>query len=134
MGNTTIPNGGLGSFPNIEKLESGPSWRDSSDLPDYDAIERQVTEEIRRIFMESIRVATASSLSLPTTTNRGFSEGREALTEAISDRVSYGKPLAALVRVLESSDCALVQKLREALAADYAYSNAGDVAQVRGDA
>lgn len=124
----------MSALPNIERLESGPSWMDRSNLPDYDAIERQVTEEIRRVFVDSIRVASAASLTLPTTTNRGFSEGREALTEAISDRVSYGKPLAALVRVLESSDCLLVQVLREALAADYAYSHAADVAQVRGDA
>lgn len=120
---------------NIERVESGPAHLDrTADLPDYDAIERQVTEEIERIFTQSIRFAAAASLSLPTTRDGGMSEGREALTEAISDRVGYGAPLDAVVRVLESSNCPLVQKLREALAADYAKSNAADVAQVRGDA
>lgn len=124
----------MSAFPNVEKLESGPSWRDASDLPDYEAIERQVTEEVRRVFVDSIRIAYAKDLSLPTARSGGTVEFREPLVDAISDRVAYGKPLAALVRVLESSDCPLVQKLREALAADYAYSNAADVAQVRGDA
>lgn len=122
------------AFPNVEKIESGPAWLDRSNLPDYDAIERQVKEEIEQVFMRSIRYVAAASLSLPTTRDGGMSEGREALTEAIADRVSYGAPLAAMVRVLESSDCPHVQKLREALAADYAKANAGDVAQVRGDA
>lgn len=122
-------------FGMVERRDSGPAHLDrTADLPDYDAIERQVTGEIQHIFTQSIRFISASALSVPTTRNGGTTEGREALTEAISDRVAYGAPLAALVRVLESSDCPLVQKLREALAADYAKSNAADVAQVRGDA
>ena len=123
------------AFPSVERVDSGPAHLDrTADLPDYGAIERQVADEIHHIFTRSIRYIAASSLCLPTTRDGGMSEGREAVTEAISDLVSDGAPLAAVVRVLESSECPLVQKLREALAADYAKANAADVAQVRGDA
>ena len=113
---------------------NGIAWMDATaDQPDVKAIEVQVTAEIHAVFVHLIRNVSAVNLTLPSVCYSPWAERREMLTEAISDRVGYGAPLAALVAVLERSDCPMVQELREALAADYTHANAGDIAQLRAE-
>ena len=95
--------------------------------------ESQTHAQIIETLTDSIRKVPASSLSLPFVS---FPEGNArlgvyALSEVVTDYGVYGKALAALLLVLEKSDCPLVAAYRQTLAKTYAdeWSDAVDEVQ-----
>lgn len=84
--------------------------------------------EIVDTLTKTIRTVPHARLSLP---KPGAHRVEcQPLVDVVTDQVSFGKPMEALMTVLQSSDCPLVQRLREAIAADYADSNADWCAEV----
>ena len=94
-----------------------------------------VRDEIIETITKTVRIVSAAKLGLPYVTN-GNSMGSipkvamYPLSEVVTDYGSEKAPLAALLAVLEKSDCLLVAEWRMALAARFADSNADDVEEL----
>jgi hypothetical protein len=94
--------------------------------------EESVRQEIAQAFAFLGKVP-ASAIALP---ELHFHHGHWKVShtnarEAIEDRLSSGYCIAELMQVLEKSQCALVQKLREAIAQSWADTWASDIAAYR---
>ncbi len=95
----------------------------------------RVRDEITETLTESIRKVSASSLSVPFVKFRGAAVGgfidQYPLVEVVRDYSSNTGPEAALMTLLERSDCPLVAAYREALATAYADSWADAIEQLQ---
>lgn len=94
---------------------------------------RQVAEahyrkEIIETLTKTVRTVPHQRLSLPKAGAHRVES--EPLQDVVTDQVCYGSPRDALMAALSSSDCPLVQRLRESIAASYADSNADWIAEV----
>lgn len=85
------------------------------------------SQEIRDTLTKQIRNTT--KLCLPYAKPEGFGIAYQKIEDVVTDQISFGKPLAALMTVLEKSDCPYVAALREAIAADYIRMNADRIAE-----
>jgi hypothetical protein len=97
------------------------------------AAEKQVAAEITELLTKTVTQTNYKFLSLPYVTYRGSPVGKiatVALSEAVADECSTGKPLDALMAVISGSTCQLVAELRKAIAERYVYGNASDIAEV----
>ena len=83
--------------------------------------------EIRETFTQTVRQVPYTRLSVPYVKERRLAQ--MALIEAVGDMVSYGKPRAALMQVIASSNCPLVAVLRDAIAQDYIEGNLDWIAE-----
>jgi len=95
--------------------------------------EKQVATEITELLTKTVTQTNYKFLSLPYVTYQGSPVGRiatVALSEAVADECSSGKPLDALMAVISGSTCPLVAELRKAIAERYVYANASDIAEV----
>lgn len=95
--------------------------------------EKQAESEIQELFTKTVRTVTHKHLSVPYVSYRNSPAGRidtNPLAEVVADVCSSGKPLDALMAVMEKSDCPLVAAWREAMAADYIYRNASDIGEL----
>ena len=95
--------------------------------------EKQAASEIQELFTKTVRTVTHKHLSVPYVSYRHTATGRidtNPLAEVVADVCSSGKPLDALMAVMEKSDCPLVAAWREAMAADYIYRNASDIGEI----
>lgn len=63
--------------------------------------------------------------------NGGLRVRSVSLAEAVRDLTMEGHGSEQLLAVLQGSDCPLVQKLRDALCAEYQRRNANDIAEAR---
>lgn len=98
------------------------------------ANEQAVREDIRWVFTVGTRHIPARALVVPGTDMSGRKEVPQGLERVIANDITDAGPWAALLTVLQSSDCPLVHKLREALAENYAEAVAAEVGMCRGDA
>lgn len=91
----------------------------------------RVRDEIVETLTQSIRKVGHASLSVPFVKFRGTPDSgfvsQYPLVEVVRDYSSNDGPEAALMAVMERSDCPLVAAYREALATAYADSWADDV-------
>jgi len=97
------------------------------------AAEKQLAAEITELLTKTVTQTNYKFLSLPYVTYKGSPIGEIAtiaLSEAIADECSSGKPLDALMAVICDSTCPLVAELRKAIADRYVYANASDIAEV----
>ncbi len=95
--------------------------------------EKQAENEIRELFTVTVRKVTHKHLAVPYVSYAKSSAGRidtHPLAEVVADVCTSGKPLDALMAVMEKSDCPLVAAWREAMAADYIYRNASDIGEL----
>jgi hypothetical protein len=95
--------------------------------------EKHASEEIRETFTKTVRLVPHTRLSVPIVSRRDSYTARIkvlSLAEAVHDTCTSGKPLDALMAVMEKSDCPLVAAWREAMAADYIYRNASDIGEL----
>lgn len=95
--------------------------------------EKQAEAEIKELFTKTVRKVSSKHLAVPFVSYRTSPTGRidtHQLDEAVADVCSSGKPLDALMKVMEASDCPLVAAWREAMAVDYAYRNASDIGEL----
>lgn len=95
--------------------------------------EEHAAAEIKETFTKTVRLVPHTRLSVPIVTRRDSYTARIkalALAEAVHDTCTSGKPLDALMAVMEKSDCPLVAAWREAMAADYIYRNASDIGEL----
>jgi hypothetical protein len=96
--------------------------------------EKQAASEIQELFTVTVRKVTHKHLAVPYVSYRcEMPTGRidtNPLAEVVADVCSSGKPLDALMAVMEKSDCPLVAAWREAMAADYIYRNASDIGEL----
>lgn len=96
---------------------------------------RRVRDEIIETITKTVRIVSASKLGLPYVTHRSSSSltpkvAMYPLAEVVTDYGTEKAPLAALMAVLEKSDCLLVAEWRMALAARFADSNADNVEEL----
>lgn len=96
------------------------------------AEEAAAREEIKEAF-SLIRKLPARQIAVPTVALRhGYMRvASVTLEHAVSDLMSEGYTKDALIAVLQASDCPLVQKLRDALCAEWVRQNALDIAELR---
>ena len=97
------------------------------------ACEVRYTAMITEVLTKIVRIAPLKTLGLPYVSYRSQPNGHfdmHSVTEIVADECSSGKPLDALMSVIAGSDCPLVSKLREAIAARYSYANASDLAEL----
>jgi hypothetical protein len=90
----------------------------------------RVHDEIVETLTQSIRKVGHAGLSVPFVSHRGTDYGvlrQYPLVEVVRDYSSNEGPEAALMAVMERSDCPLVAAYREALAKAYSDSWADDV-------
>ena len=95
--------------------------------------EQQAAKEINELFTKTVRKVPHKHLSAPFVSYAQNPTGRihtNPLAEVVADTCSRGKPLDALMAVMEKSDCPLVAAWREAMAADYVYRNASDIGEL----
>ena len=95
--------------------------------------EKQAAAEIKELFTKTVRKVSSKHLAVPFVSYRTSPTGRidtHQLDEAVADICSSGKPLEALMKVMEASDCPLVAAWREAMAVDYSYRNAADIGEL----
>ena len=95
--------------------------------------EKQAEVEIKELFTKTVRKVSSKHLAVPFVSYRTSPTGRidtHQLEEAVADICSSGKPLDALMKVMEASDCPLVAAWREAMAVDYSYRNAADIGEL----
>ena len=95
--------------------------------------EKQAEAEIKELFTKTVRKVSSKHLAVPFVSYRTSPTGRidtHQLEDAVADICSSGKPLEALMKVMEASDCPLVAAWREAMAADYSYRNASDIGEL----
>ena len=95
--------------------------------------ETQAAAEIKELFTKTVRKVSSKHLAVPFVSYRTSPTGRidtHQLEEAVADICSSGKPLEALMKVMEASDCPLVAAWREAMAVDYSYRNAADIGEI----
>ena len=95
--------------------------------------ETQAEAEIKELFTKTVRKVSSKHLAAPFVSYRTSPTGRidtHKLDEAVADICSSGKPLEALMKVMEASDCPLVAAWREAMAVDYSYLNAADIGEI----
>ena len=95
--------------------------------------EKQAEVEIKELFTKTVRKVNHKHLAVPFVSYRTSPTGRidtHQLEEAVADICSSGKPLEALMKVMEASDCPLVGASREAMAVDYSYRNAADIGEL----
>ena len=93
--------------------------------------EANVTQEITELLTKTARLVSWRFIGVPAATMRSGSlqVTSTSLFEVVSDSVSFGKPLEALMEAYQHSDCPLVAALRSAIAADYVRRNVGDIAE-----
>ena len=91
---------------------------------------RRVRDEIIETITKTVRIVSASKLGLPYVQGASGKVAMYPLSEVVTDYGSEKAPLAALLAVLEKSDCLLVAEWRMALAARFADSHADDVEEV----
>ena len=95
--------------------------------------EKYITNEITELITQTVRKVSSKHLSAPFVSYANAPAGRvhtRPLAEVVADTCSDGKPLDALMAVMEKSDCPLVAAWREAMAADYIYRNASDIGEI----
>ena len=95
--------------------------------------ETQAAAEIKELFTKTVRKVSSKHLAVPFVSYRTSPTGRidtHQLDEAVADICSSGKPLEALMKVMEASDCPLVAAWREAMAVDYSRRNASDIGEI----
>ena len=94
----------------------------------------QAEEEIRALFA-LIGTVPVKGIALPklcfSTSTSPSSEGVQSMHDNICYGISDDKPMAALVAVLEKSQCPLVAKLRKVLEDEYVKDWADDLADYR---
>ena len=95
---------------------------------------RQVRDEIIETITKTVRLVSASKLGLPyvrhSKTGAGSRVAMYPMSEVVTDYGTEKSPLAALLAVLEKSDCLLVAEWRMALATAFANRNADDVEEL----
>lgn len=95
--------------------------------------EQQAEQEIKELFTKTVRKVQYEHLAAPFVRYSAGGAVRidtTPLSEAVADTCTNGKPLHALMKVMQQSDCPLVAAWREAMAADYSHRNAADIAEV----
>ena len=93
---------------------------------------RRVHDEIVETLTKTVRTVSSAKLGLPYV-KHGNGTMRIAmfpLAEVVTDYGAAPKPLAALMAIIEKSDCPLVAKWREAMAEHFADVNAEEVDEV----
>ena len=93
----------------------------------------RVRDEIIETLTVTIRKVPHAKLCVPFVSFRGTDYGilrQSPITEVVTDHCTDKAPMAALMAVLESSDCPLVAAYREALATAYADAWADEVEQL----
>ena len=94
----------------------------------------EVRDSYFEVLTESIRKVPAKNLSLEYVSYRKNETGaidQYPVSDIVVDYGTDSKPLEALLAVLEKSDCPLVQKYREAIAARFADSNADEMEEFK---
>ena len=93
---------------------------------------KHYSELIKAVYLDGLRKHPANLLRLPSVQSDSYGQKLVyvPLDGVISDQVTFGKPLAALLDVLMHSDCPHVQRLREVLANDYIETWVADIAEV----
>lgn len=95
-----------------------------------------IHDEIVEVLTETVRTVSASKLGLPYVKMDKVGDDYVAklsmypLSEVVTDYGTDPKPLAALLAVIEKSDCPHVAAFRLALAERYADSNADEVEEL----
>lgn len=87
-------------------------------------------DEIVEIITQTVRIAAVKNIGLSYVKNESNGSARidmYPLTEVITDYGTDKGPLAALIAVIEKSDCPLVAAYRLALAERFADSNADEL-------
>jgi hypothetical protein len=93
------------------------------------ATEKQLTRQITELITITVRKLPAKAISLPYAAPSGICA--HTLPEVVRDECGVeGKPLDALMRVMESSNCPLVAEWREAIAASYCGGNVDNLAEL----
>ena len=114
----------------IEHAAAVDAVREAADKRLADA-EREVKAQITEVLTKLIRTTSHKFLSIPYVTYKGQAVriGMYPVSEVIVDEVSSGKPLDALMAVMERSDCPLVAELRQVIADRYIYMHADELAE-----
>ena len=97
----------------------------------------RVRNEITETLTKTIRTVSHTKLGVPYVSYRGTDYGilrQSAITDVVNDHSADKAPLAALMAVMERSDCPLVGAYREALAKAYADAWADSVEQLSEEA
>ena len=112
-----------------DPVRDAARYFDAKDAADANSLAAYLhySQEIRDILTKQIRHTT--KLCLPYAKAEGFGIAYQPIEDVVTDQVSFGKPLAALMTVLEKSDCPHVAALREAIAANYIRMNADRIAE-----
>jgi hypothetical protein len=116
----------------IEHADHIGSMQDSLLARQIEA-EKQAEAEIKELFTKTVRKVSSKHLAAPFVRYSSSGSARidtHQLDEAVADICSSGKPLEALMKVMEASDCPLVAAWREAMAVDYSYRNASDIGEI----
>ena len=86
-----------------------------------------VRDEMIETITKTVRIVSASKLGLPYVQGATGKVAMYPLSEVVTDYVSEKAPLAALLAVLEKSDCLLVAEWRMALALRFVDAHADEV-------
>lgn len=105
------------------------SARRDAELDRRIEVEKQLTRQITELVTITVRKLPAKVISLPYAAPSGICA--HTLPEVVRDECGVeGKPLDALMRVMEASDCPLVAEWRAAIAASYCTGNVNNIAEV----
>lgn len=113
------------SLPSVRLLAARDSLDDR-----FAAAEAGAKQEIADAFA-LLRFLPAKQIAVPERDFRNDRVGFQTMDLAVQEMIEAGHGLAQLLKVLQESDCALVQDLREALCTGWQAENARDIAEVR---